>query len=183
MVKEVTEYSVVKTYSRPTTLVLIDAQVLLESFPDDDVWARFQAETRETFGTAPRIKEETFIISDVYDRFFKYVGANIDAKGTDDSKVYVNVVNVKSGELKGRIRIKSGWVLCIPFNEVEWLLKHIEGKEWVSVNVEANAQTCMIYRTGSTFSNNPTTSIRIIENIPDVGCGYKVICNVRNTDV
>lgn len=158
MIKKVTEYSIANRYDN-TVLVFVDAKLLLESFKDKGLWPRLVA-YMDAVAPDSHVNSGIVNVNEGDCDSFHYMCINTGIDGSE-YKTWVNVeANVRSCPSRGYILVESGYIMCIPYNDIK---DHLfgSGLSFVSVASPFNGYCGVSYKTGGMFDNIPTAYIEV----------------------
>lgn len=140
------------------SLVFVDAKLLLESFKDKGLWPRFVA-YMDTVASDSHVNSGTINVNESDCDSFHFMCVNT---GIDDSecKTWVDVkTGIRSRPSAGNILIKSGYIMCIPYEDIK---DHILGRYLGSVTVETCVGNCgMSYKASGMFNDKPSAYIEV----------------------
>lgn len=140
------------------SLVFVDAKLLLESFKDKGLWPRFVA-YMDIVASDSHVNSGTINVNESDCDSFHFMCVNT---GIDDSecKTWVDVkTGIRSRPSAGNILIKSGYIMCIPYEDIK---DHILGRYLGSVTVETCVGNCgMSYKASGMFNDKPSAYIEV----------------------
>lgn len=171
MVKKVAEYSIMEHYEN-TTLALIDAKTLLESFHDKGLWPRFVA-YMDVVAAESHVNSGTVNVNEDDCKSFHFMCVNSDVD-TSGYKTWFNVQTVSGWyHSHGNILVDSGYIMCIPYDDIK---DHIYGSglNFVTIHLE-NADCGMSYKTNSMFDDYSSSRIKVCDASKKVL--YEVNCS------